>query len=165
MKPPLLLIISCLLLANVYSQESQLMKHNAPVYRIRITTMQDNVLKGLLTEVKDSSLVIYPGKRKEWKHGVKYPPVEFSYSNIKQASVKRKNGAWRGMLIGGSIGTVIFATSFIVPNWMEKNHPAVFAFFAIPVGLITGAIAGGTHHKHHAIDGNAQSFQKFQKEM
>ena len=106
MKPALLLVICCMLLANVYSQESQLIKHNVPVYRVRVTTMQDNVLKGLLTEVKDSSLVIYPGKRKEWKHRVHYPPVEFGYSNIKQASVKCKNGSWRSMLIGGNVGTV-----------------------------------------------------------
>jgi len=116
MKPALLLILSCLLLVNVHSQESQLMKHNVPVYRIRITTMQDNVLKGLLTEVKDSSLVIYPGKRKEWKHGVHYPPVEFGYSNITQISVKKKNGAWRGMLIGGSVGTVT-----VIPNISKRD--------------------------------------------
>jgi len=91
MKLALLLIISCLLLTNVHSQESQLIKHNVPVYRIRITTIQDNVLKGLLTEVKDSSLVIYPGKRKEWKRGVQYPPVEFGFSNIKEVSLKPKN--------------------------------------------------------------------------
>jgi hypothetical protein len=149
---------------NLFAQDN-LMNNNTFVYRIHLTTMHDNMLKGLLTGIKDSSLLIYPGKRKEWANKTHYSLVEFNYANIRQVALKRKNSGWRGMLIGGGIGTAIFASSFLISNQAEKNHPAVFAFFAIPAGIITGAIAGSIHRKNFRISGTAPEFQKFQKEI
>ena len=93
--------ILLLAVTNLFAQAS-LVKNNVPVYRIHITTMHDNVLKGLLTGIKDSSLVIYPGKRKEWKHKTHYPPVEFNYTNIRQVRLKGNNSGWRDILISGT---------------------------------------------------------------
>ena len=72
-------------------------------YKMNYQTMNDNILKGLLLEVKDTSVMIYPGKFKEWKKGIKYKPVEFGYSNIRELALKRKNHAWKRYFIKGSL--------------------------------------------------------------
>jgi hypothetical protein len=74
-----------------------------PRYKIELTTANDNVLKGLLLEVKDSSILIYPGKRKDWRRKTLYTPVEFGYSNIQQIALENKNRALKRMLIVGAI--------------------------------------------------------------
>lgn len=71
-------------------------------YIIHLTTMNDNILKGLLLEVKDTSILIYPGKFKEWKKGIKYKSVEFGYSNIRELALKRKNHSRKKYYIDGS---------------------------------------------------------------
>ncbi len=73
-----------------------------PGFIIHLTTMNDNMLKGLLLEVKDSSVLIYPGKFKEWRKGTKYIPVEFGYSNIRELVLKRKYRSWKKYDIDGS---------------------------------------------------------------
>lgn len=93
-----LLISAVLLFAQTDSVNSK-----SPVYIIHLTTMNDNILKGLLLEVKDTSVMIYPGKFKEWKKGIKYKPVEFGYSNIRELALKRKNHAWKRYFIKGSL--------------------------------------------------------------
>ena len=96
--------ILLLAVTNLFAQ-ANLTKNNVPVYRIHITTMHGNVLKGLLTGIKDSSLVVYPGKKKEWKNKAHYPPVEFNYTNIRKVSLKGKNNGWRVILISGTTPT------------------------------------------------------------
>jgi hypothetical protein len=64
--------------------------------------MNDNMLKGLLLEVKDTSVMIYPGEFKEWKKGIKYKPVEFGYSNIRELELKRKYQPRKRYFINGS---------------------------------------------------------------
>jgi len=73
-----------------------------PAYNILLTTVNDNILKGLLLEVKDTSVLIYPGKCKEWKKNIKYKPVEFGYSNIRELELKSKNLRWKRYAINGS---------------------------------------------------------------
>lgn len=69
---------------------------------IHVTTVQENKLKGLLLEVKDTSVIFYPGKLTEWKKNIKYKPVKFGYSNIRELELKRKNHAWKKYPINGS---------------------------------------------------------------
>jgi hypothetical protein len=61
-----------------------------PRYKIHLTTIQGNFLKGLLMQKNDSSLIIYPGKRKEWNKNIKYLPITFEYNNVQEIKLKRK---------------------------------------------------------------------------
>jgi hypothetical protein len=122
-------------------------------------------LKGLLLDIRDTSVLIYPGKRKEWRSKTIYTPVEFNYTNIQQMKLKKKNAALKGMLIGGGIGTSIFAGSFLFPNRMEKNHHSFFTFPAIPLWFIAGAIIGGKNKKKFHINGYRPVFNEFQKRI
>ncbi len=73
-----------------------------PRYSVRLTTMNDNALKGLLLQVKDSLLWVYPGSRKEWKSNVRYKPVAFVYTRIKEVTLKKKTSAFKKILIAGN---------------------------------------------------------------
>lgn len=77
---------------------------NMPGYEISLTTINGNVFKGLLTQVKDTSLFLYPGSRKDWKANKKYIPVEMGYHNILEISLKRKNRISEAELNGGGFG-------------------------------------------------------------
>jgi hypothetical protein len=95
--------VSIFLITTSLFGQTGSMNAKMPRYRIHLTTMNDNMLKGLLIDVKDSSLVIYPGKRKEWRSKTHYTPVEFGYPNIQQIALKNKNRALKRMLIAGAI--------------------------------------------------------------
>ncbi len=95
------LIIFFISTTDVFAQTGAA-KSKAPGYIIHLTTMNDNMLKGLLLEVKDTSVIIYPGKFKEWKAQVKYRSVEFGYPNIRELALKRKNRTWKKYSINGS---------------------------------------------------------------
>lgn len=84
------------------SAQSNSVSGEKPICGIHLTTMSENMLKGLLLEVKDTSVLIYPGKFKEWKKGEKYPSVEFGYSNIRELNLKRQFHSWRKYVINGN---------------------------------------------------------------
>ena len=158
-------VIILLVAGTSLHAQNPVLDGNKPVYRIRLKTINDNRLEGLLLEIKDSSVLIYPGKRKDWKNKIRYNTAEFRFSNIQDIRLKRKNGTWRGLMIGGGIGTAVFAGSLLLPNRMEKNHHAVYTFFAIPVGLITGAIVGSRSRKKFHINSSGPVFHEFQNSM
>jgi len=120
---------------SLFAQQ-HLMKSNAPRYKIRLTTISENKLKGLLLKTTDSSLVIYPGKRKEWKKKIAYKPVEFTYSTIRSFELKKKNGSWKEMPIGAAIDTTILSNTnaeprrlnFVVSPKQKKLDGAPFSF-------------------------------------
>lgn len=75
-----------------------------PGYEISLTTINGNVFKGLLTQVKDTSLFLYPGSHKDWKANKKYAPVEMGYHNIQEISLKRKISTSEAELNDGGFG-------------------------------------------------------------
>ena len=86
---------------NLFAQSNSISGEKT-IYGIHLTTINGNILKGLLLEVKDTSVLIYPGKFKEWKKDIKYKPVEFGYSNIRELALKRKNHSRKKYYIDGS---------------------------------------------------------------
>lgn len=87
---------------NSFAQSNSVSSEK-PIYGIHLTTMNENMLKGLLLEVRDSSVLIYPGKFKEWKKDIKYKPVEFGYPNIREMALKTKYRPWKKYYINGSL--------------------------------------------------------------
>lgn len=96
-----IVIIFLISTLNLFAQSNSI-RGEKPIYGIHLTTMNDNMLKGLLLEVKDTSVMVYPGKFKEWKKGTKYMPVEFGYSNIRELALKRKNHSRKRYFINGN---------------------------------------------------------------
>jgi hypothetical protein len=134
-----------------------------PRFGIQLITMQGNMLKGLLMQVNDSSLILYPGKRKDWNKKVEYYPVSFSCSGIKEIKLKKKNSTVKGMLIGGGLSAVLAA--ILMNNETAKGGGASNAVYIVPAGMIGGAYLGSKSKKHFYINGSPVIFNEFQKKI
>lgn len=97
------IVISFFLISAVHQfEKTDPVNGKTPDYSIHLTTMNGNILKGLLLEVKDTSVLIYPGKFKDWKKGTKYKLVEFGFPNIRELALKRKYHSRKKYSINGS---------------------------------------------------------------
>ena len=136
-----------------------------PRFSIELVTMQGNMLKGLLLQVNDTTIIIYPGKRKEWNKNVEYYPVVFGSSNVREIKLKKKNGMVKGMVLGGSIGLSAILTTIILNGATAKGGTANNAVIVVPAGIIAGAYMGSKNRKNYNINGNEKAFTEFQKQI
>ncbi len=136
-----------------------------PRFGIALITMQGNMLKGLLLQVNDTTIIIYPGKRKEWNKKVEYYPVVFGSSNVREIKLKKKNGMVKGMVLGGSIGLSAILTTIILNGATAKGGTANNAVIVVPAGIIGGAYMGSKSRKTYNINGNEKAFTEFQKQI
>jgi len=152
------LISSFTLFFIVYSSSAHNITsaNHRPRYHASIQTMNGKIVKGLLMQLNDSSVILYPGKRKKLRKEVIHDSVVIAYSQIQQIKLKKKYGLLKGLLIGGAIGfaPVLFG-----------EGGAYVALLAFPIGIITGAIVGGTSSKKYFINGNYSAFNKMKKKM
>lgn len=129
-------ILSFFMMVNAMAQHDEQIIVK-PICKIQITTMNSNMLKGLMLKTYDSVLVIYPGKRKEWNRNKEYRVAVYSYTKIKKIIVKRNGRVMKGIAIGTSIGALpIFAAQ----SKNEKAGLADFSAITIPAGMIAGAV-------------------------
>lgn len=148
-------LISCI---GLYAQNNdEVIK---PVCRIHITTMGENKLKGLLLFTNDSSVIVYPGKKKEWNNGKKYSSVEFTASRIKRITIKKNNRALKGMTIGSVVGVLPMLTGSKDGNTAGLQE---LTKLTVPVGGITGALLGLSQQKSFYINGSVNLFSQFQR--
>ena len=71
-----------------------------PLFRMRIYTREGNRLDGLLLSITDSQLVIYPGRKKQWKQGITYQPVYYHYRTIESVQLEKPGGFFRKIFSG-----------------------------------------------------------------
>lgn len=154
----LLLISPC----NLFAQTTPVI-NNRPHFDIHVTTVSGNSLIGLFMKVCDSSVLIYPGNRKEWENKIHYKHVSYDYTRIKSIRVKRKNRVLNGMLIGGGIGATVFAGSTLFFDAGSKSKGVTVSLSAVPLGIIAGGIIGRKSRKKYSINGQALQFNKFKK--
>jgi hypothetical protein len=131
-----------------------------PVCRIHVTTTGENKLKGLLLYTSDSSVVIYPGKKKQWNNGKKFRPVEFTASRIKRITIKKNNRALKGMTLGSVVGVLP-----MLAGSKDGNNAGLqeLTKLTVPVGGISGALLGLTQQKSFSINGSVTLFRQFQR--
>ena len=151
------LITSSVLVIIVYSSFAQkkiTRANHQPRFHASIQIMNHQTVKGLLVQLEDSSVILYPRTRKGFRKEVKLDQVVIAWSQIQQIKLKKKNGLFKGVLIGGAIGfaPVIFG-----------EVGAYVALVAFPLGIITGAIVGITSGKKYTINGNYAAFNKMKK--
>ncbi|MEO7048300.1 MAG: hypothetical protein ABI091_23575 [Ferruginibacter sp.] len=128
--------------------------NHRPRYYASIQTMNGKIVKGLLLQMEDSSVALFPGKWKKIRKGVIHDSVVITYLQARQIKLKKKNSLLKGLLIGGGIG---FAPAFF------GEGGAYVALLTFPIGIITGAIVGITSGKKYFINGNYAAFNKMKK--
>ena len=98
-------ILSFFMMVNAMAQHDEQIIVK-PICRIQMITRNDNMLKGLLLLSDDSSVVIYPGKRKEWNRKKEYRAAIYVYSKIKKIIIKKNGRVVKGISFGAAIGSL-----------------------------------------------------------
>jgi hypothetical protein len=88
--------------------------------------------------------------------------IHKSYPDISKIETHKKNGFLKGTLIGAGIGLAPVIVSSI---FGEGEGGAYVSIITFPLGIITGAIIGGTSKKKFYINGEASKFHSFHKRM
>jgi hypothetical protein len=149
----------CALLIVVYSSFAQNPPSDnfQPRYYASITSMDNKIQEGVMIELNDSSVAIYPGKWREFynKKAI-HEPVVIAYSQIQKIKLKKQGGLLKGLAIGGGIG--------LAPIVFGQGGGFV-AIFTFPLGIITGAIIGSTSSKKYLVNGNYAAFNKMKKRI
>ena len=130
-----------------------------PRYSIHLTTMDGNSLKGLLMQVNDSAIKVYPGKRKDWKTNM--PPVQFNYTQIQQIRLKRKNGTFKGFLIGMVSGSAASLFLLMPGGKCGPDASGIGSIALFTASTVTGTVWGGKGFRRANINGNFNVFSAF----
>jgi len=133
-----------------------------PVCKIHITTLGENGLRGLLLFTNDSSVIVYPGSRKQWNNGKKFNAVVFNSIRIKRITIKKNNRALKGMTIGTAVGALPMLAG---SKDGDKSGLQELTQLTLPVGGLTGAMLGLTEQKSFYIDGSIILFREFKKNI
>ena len=134
-----------------------------PKFQVTVHTLQNQKIKGLLIDVNDSTLILFPGRVDEWKNRDRIQPLYLADSSIEFIKVKNKNAAGTGALTGLAIGlTPILAA---VADPVNAQAYGMVAILTIPVGIITGALIGGGSYKKFKVNGNREAFLVFKNKI
>ena len=150
-----------LIVLNVSAQNDYAL-NPTPKHKIWVSTTQGDLIKGILVDVSDSSVKVLQGKFSEWNSPSKISVINESYSNITNIKTHKKGGLIKGMLIGTGIGL----SPLVVSAVFGKGEGGAYVSVAtLPLGIITGAIIGGTSKRKFFINGEASRFRAFHKRM
>ncbi len=152
-----------LIILNASAQNDCTLKPT-PKYKIWVSTTHDDLIKGILIDVSDSSVKIFPGKFSEWNSHSDISVIKESYSNITNIKTHKKGGLLKGLLIGAGIGISPVLVGSIFGRSVGEGG-AYVSIITLPVGLITGAIIGGTSKKKFLINRDTSRFHSFRKRM
>jgi hypothetical protein len=181
----ILLIATCLMVFTLAkAQTDSATEKKQKTFATSITTMDSKIIKGTLSSVNDSQLVL-----KTYKNQMAVPA-----ENVKSFTIKRKNSALKGALIGFGIG----AAAGIIIGLASGNDPvmsypdpsedpfglgsfgvAMNNAFAMTAGqkavaggialggtgAIVGTIIGAVARKKFIIGGRKEKFHDLQGEL
>lgn len=143
------------LLAVVYSftisAQADAVKNQTPLY-VWVYTTDGKMQKGILAGRTDSAILLFRGRRKDFKKQETPPLEKVHYTDITIIKTRSKLGFLKGMGIGAGIG--------IAPALFGEGG-AYVAIISFPTGLITGSSIGATSKKKHKINGDFAAFRKF----
>ncbi len=150
MKRIIQLLCVMLLSLNTAAQNDTLITKK-PV-NIWVYSTDGNMVKGVLAGRSGDNLLVYTGKMKRQNTKEQYTLERIPYHNITTIKTKKPNGLLKGLLIGAGIG--------LAPI-VGGQGGAYAAILTFPLGIITGAIVGGTSKKKSRIDKDYKAFLDF----
>lgn len=156
MKTLLLLFSYVITALPGFSQEQKTLEDQLII--ITVYTKQNNYIKGLLHEISDTSVTVYPGDKNEYLAGNQYKKAVFHYQQIKLIKTKKQNKVLKNTLVGGSIGLSIGILSVLNVHPEEAGKVAMIT---VPAGALTGMVTGLTFRKKYPINGRDGPFKDF----
>jgi hypothetical protein len=137
-----------------------------PRHNIRISTLNNNTVNGILTRTDDTSVFVYPGNFRDWNQQKTFPITVTPYSTINKIETQQKGGIsiLKGMLIGAGSGfATVLVASILSPKYRGEGA-GLLALLTVPLGTITGGLVGGLSKKFQ-IGGDKTNFQQFRKKV
>ena len=152
---------------SVFIAAESMSQHNEqlilkPICKIDITTVNGNMLKGLLLLTYDSIVIVYPGKRREWNRKKEYRLAVYSCSKIKKIIIKKNARILKSVSLGAAVGALPL---FAGLNKTEKDAIARVSAITVPAGMIVGALLGFSAQKKFQINASDSLFSEFQKQI
>ena len=125
-----------LIILNISAQNDYTL-NPTPKHKIWVSTTRADLIKGILVDVSDSSVKIFPGKFSEWNSHSNISVINESYSNITNIKTHKKGGLIKGLLIGAGIGIspVLVGSLFGRSIGEGGGYVSVITF---PAGVIMG---------------------------
>lgn len=147
----MMFILFIAIISSKISAQTDMIKNQKPDW-VWIYTTAVKMQKGILAGRTDSALLLFRGRRKDFRKQETPLLEKVYYTNITIIKTRSKLGFLKGLGIGGSIG-------FIPALFGEGG--AYVAVLSFPTGLIAGSSIGLNTKKKHKINGDFAAFQKF----
>ena len=130
------------------------------VYQVSITTLQGYRLSGLLLEVSDSGLLVYPGNWKEWKKKQNFQPVFIPSTKVEVLVLKHRKRVFRGAMVG-----VGLTAGMLVVAIAGSEGAGYLSLLGGPLAPVLGAVAGKCTKRKFSISGNTEAYLQFRKKI
>ncbi len=127
-----------------------------------IKTKQGNIFKGVLISFSDSSLFVFPGKRKDLKKN-KFKNVEFIYYQIDEINIRQKGRIKSGMALGSAVGAIPIIS--LTTTEHSGTNSVTAATLMVPAGAIVGGIVAAKSSNRYWINGNRELFKNFIRQI
>jgi hypothetical protein len=130
------------------------------VYKVWVIKVNRDVHKGYLTQLKDSSVVIFEISGD--------PKQEILISTIDQIKFRKKGKMGRSIAIGAVGGLVVGGVTGYATgegNWIGREGQAVgLGVLGLPLGAAIGA-AIGTGKTKYMIEGSQENYERYRANM
>lgn len=164
MRNKIFFLVSFLLIVSISLAQKRPEYNERPRYKVSLQTIDEKMVKGLLIEIKDSSIIVFPGNSNRIGSEEMSRVENINYAQIQQFTLKHRNGLINGMGIGAGIGILPALVGGIFgPSTGEGG--AYVSVITFPLGLITGTIIGATSHKKFNLHGDFSQFHNFKKRV
>ncbi len=93
-----------------------------PRHNIKISTLNNNTVNGILIRRDDITVFVYPGNFRDWNQQKTFPITITPYSTINKIQTKKRNGIIKGVFIGAGIGIMpVLLDAIFTPKGGTKN--------------------------------------------
>ena len=166
MKKVIQFIVPLILFALYTNAQVDTNPVSRPRHTIKVTTLDNRTIGGILRQTNDTSIFVYPGSFRQWNRKIAIPTTAISYSTINKIQTKKRHGIIKGVLIGAGIGILpVIVDAIFTPKGKAKSAEggAYISILAVPLGTSIGGVIGATSKKRFSIQGDQTKFHEFRK--
>ena len=156
----LLTLLTSFLCINIHAQVNS--KKKIKIYETFVySDNTPNKLKGVLYEIKDSSIIVSNSKLKKDYSTGNFKLAEISFNNINLVKTRRINNAKRGVWKGavGGLGIVIGMAGVAAPGSPLGEAAVLFSAPIIAAGAVIGALVA-THLNKIPVNRSIENFNR-----
>ena len=164
MRNKIFFLVPFLFIAYISFAQKRSGYNERPRYKISLQTTDGKMVKGLLIDIKDSSITVFPGNSNRIGSEEMSHVQKIDYTQMQQIKLKRRNALINTIGIGAGIGILPALVGGIFGRSTGEGG-AYVSLVAVPLGIITGAVIGATSRKKFNVHGEFYQFHGFKKRV